>query len=84
VKAVKPKSAAAEIPPPQEEEEKSTFHALLHPFLMVLERLFLPAALRPPSGHEPAVSERIAALLRRPLLLLTLLILIAIVIFLVR
>ena len=84
VKAVKPKTAAAEIPRPQEEDEKSTFHALLHPFLVILERLFLPAALRPPSGREPAVSERVAALLRRPLLLLALLILIAIVIFLAR
>lgn len=83
-KVAKPKSAAAAIPSPQEPEEKSALHALLHPFLMILERLFLPAVLRPPSGHEPAVSERVAALLRRPLLLLTLLVLIAVVIFLVR
>ena len=84
-KSAKPKAAAAEIPPPQEsEEERGLLHTLLHPFLMILEHLFLPAVMRPPAGHEPAVSERVAALLRRPLLLLTLLILIAIVIFLVR
>jgi eukaryotic-like serine/threonine-protein kinase len=80
----KPKPAPVALPPEPEPEEKSAVHAALHPLLAVLERVFLPASLRPPPGHEPAVSERLAALLRRPLLLLTLIVLVGLLIFLIR
>jgi serine/threonine protein kinase len=90
--ATKPKASgppksrppAAIAPPEPEEEERGLAHALLHPFFVVLERLFLPARLRPPAGHEPGPAERLAALLRRPLLLLALLVVIAAVIILTR
>ncbi len=82
--AAKPKPAAVAVPEADEPEEKSAVHAVLHPFLAVLERIFLPAHLRPAPGHEPAVSERMIALLRRPLLLLALLVLIGLLIFLIR
>ena len=81
-RATKPKPAP--IQAPQEPEEKGAGHAVLHPILKGLERVFLPAHLRPPAGQEPAVADRVAALLRRPLLLLTLVVLVGLLIFLVR
>ena len=51
--------------------------------LTALERVFMPARLRPPAGHEPPAIERIAALARRPIVLLALLVLLAGLIFLV-
>lgn len=87
---VKPVSAPVPEPPiprpPREvePEERGAGHAILHPILSLLERIYLPAEMRPPPGEEPAVSERIAALVRRPLLLLTLLVVIAVIILLLR
>jgi serine/threonine protein kinase len=80
----KSRPPAAIAPPEPEEEEKGLVHTLLHPFFVVLERIYLPARLRPPAGQEPGVGERLAVLLRRPLLLLTLLVVIALVIILSR
>jgi eukaryotic-like serine/threonine-protein kinase len=84
VRPVKPKPAPVEIPTSQEFEEKGAVHAVLHPILSVFERIFLPSHLRPPAGHEPAVPERVATLLRRPLLLLAIVLLIVVLIYLLR
>jgi serine/threonine protein kinase len=64
-------------------EPKSIVHAILHPILLLPERIFLPKHLRAPAGHEPPLNERLATLLRRPMLLLTLLILVGLVVWLV-
>ena len=50
--------------------------------LAAAERVFLPAGLRPAAGQEPPAAERVAALLRRPLVLVTLLVLAGTLIFL--
>jgi serine/threonine protein kinase len=80
----KPKPATAPIEAVHEPEERGAGHAVFHPILMVLERIFLPEALRPPPGHEPGVPERIAVLLRRPLVLVVLAVIVVGVIFLLR
>jgi serine/threonine protein kinase len=83
-RAAKPKPAPVPLQAPQEPEEKGPGHAVLNPILTGLERVFLPPDLRPPAGQEPAVSERVATLLRRPLLLLALVVLVGLLIFLIR
>ncbi|MBN9121651.1 MAG: serine/threonine protein kinase [Planctomycetes bacterium] len=80
----KPKPAAVAFQAPQEPEEKGAAHVVLHPFLTVLELLFLPARLRPPAGQEPGVPERVTMLLRRPLFLLAVVALIGLFIYLIR
>jgi serine/threonine protein kinase len=62
-------------------EHRSPIDRALGPVLAVLERLFVPARLRPQRGHEPAFPDRVAALLRRPALLITLAILILLLVF---
>jgi serine/threonine protein kinase len=53
-------------------EPRSPVYKALDPILATLERIFIPSHLRPAEGHEPALNERIAALLRRPAVLVTL------------
>lgn len=69
--------------PMSKPEPKTPAHAMFHPVISVMERIFLPRRLRPPDGHEPPLPERLAALLRRPLLLLTLLVLVVALIWLI-
>ncbi len=78
----KPKPAAQPRPAaPAEAEDES--RGVSGSFLGVLERIFLPPHLRPLAGHEPPASERIVALLRRPLVLATILVLLGLLLFLV-
>ena len=81
-RTAKPKPAPVAIQAPQ--EEKGAVHAIFNPILRALERLFLPSHHRPPAGQEPALPERIAALMRRPLLLLVLVVLVVLLILLIR
>ena len=72
--AVRPKAAVPPKPPPRittarEREPRGALSRAAGPVLGVLERLFIPGHLRPRPGHEPAVPERLMALLRRPLVL---------------
>lgn len=76
-------AAPTPIPTPKDKQASSTEHSVLHPVLAAFERVYLPPALRPPAGHEPPTPERIAALLRRPLLLLTLLVLFGVAVLLI-
>ncbi len=64
-----------------EPESKSPLHAILHPALVGLERVFLPGSLRPQPGQEPDLPDRLMALARRPLLLITLFVLMSIVVW---
>jgi len=63
-----------------ETESKGLVHALVHPLFSVLERIFVPGDLRPPTGHEPPLPERIATLLRRPLVLITIAVLVGLIV----
>jgi serine/threonine protein kinase len=80
--APRPLVQQAEPQPMSKPEPKSQVHALVHPIISVLERIFLPQRLRPPVGHEPPLPERLAALFRRPLLLFALVTLIALLVWL--
>jgi serine/threonine protein kinase len=81
---VPPPTRTSRRPNPVPAEEKEMKNpGVVDSFLTVLERVFLPDHLRPVSGHEPAASERFVALLRRPLVLVTLLVLLGLLIFLV-
>jgi serine/threonine protein kinase len=53
-------------------EPRSPMYKALDPVLATLERIFIPGHLRPEEGQEPALKERLAALLRRPAVLATL------------
>jgi eukaryotic-like serine/threonine-protein kinase len=75
--ASKPSPAA-----PVEAAEESEHSGATGSLLAVLERMFLPQHLRPQPGHEPPAPERVAALLRRPVVLITLLVLFGLLIFL--
>jgi serine/threonine protein kinase len=59
-------------PPTREPVARHPLDRTVGPAVAVLERVFLPAHHRPTSGAEPPLSERLAALLRRPLVLLLL------------
>jgi len=48
--------------------------------LALFEQLFIPAFYRPPRGEEASIPERIASLLRRPMVLILLLIVLALAI----
>ncbi|MCS6865141.1 MAG: serine/threonine-protein kinase [Gemmataceae bacterium] len=67
---------------PQKIEEKTLWDRISHPFFTILERLFLSPALRPVAGHEPPAGQRLATLLRQPLVLITLGLLVVLVIWL--
>ena len=67
---------------PADSEPRNPLHRVIDPVLALLERIYLPRHLRPAPGHEPAIPERLAALLRRPLLLLTMAVLLGLFIFL--
>jgi eukaryotic-like serine/threonine-protein kinase len=56
----------------RESEPRNPVSRALEPVLGALERFFIPGHLRPAPGHEPALPERVAALLRRPSILLAL------------
>lgn len=68
--------------PAPNREPQNPVHTVTEPILSFLERLFLPRNLRPPAGHEPPLPERVAVLLRRPLLLLTIVVFIALLVWL--
>jgi serine/threonine protein kinase len=76
----RPAPAPTPRPTPRRQAEP---RGALDPVLGFFERVFLPARLRPAAGHEPPARERLAALLRRPLVLLTLAVLLGLAIFLV-
>jgi hypothetical protein len=84
VAAPQPRKPKAATPTPQrttpEAEPKGFPHAVANAVLGALERVYLPRQLRPAPGHEPPTPERIAALLRRPLLLATLLVLLGLLV----
>jgi serine/threonine protein kinase len=65
---VRPAPAPPEPEPPARDPLTRTLNAAL----AALERVYLPPHLRPAAGHEPPPPERIAALVRRPLVLATL------------
>jgi hypothetical protein len=44
------------------------------------ERIYLPPHLRPAPGHEPPLPERVVALLRRPLVLATIVVLVGVLV----
>ena len=73
--------AAKSRPKPRVEEEEVASRGVVGSLLTALERVFLPAGLRPPAGQEPPAIERLAALLRRPLVLVTVLVLLGLLIF---
>ncbi len=52
--------------PEQRSAEKPFVDRISHPFFTILERLFLPAALRPVPGHEPSATQRLTTLFRQP------------------
>lgn len=51
--------------------------------LAFFERVYLPPHLRPAAGHEPPVGERVLVLLRRPLVLVTIAVLVGLLLFIV-
>jgi serine/threonine protein kinase len=65
-------------------EPQNPLYRLLDPVLALLERLFIPGHLRPHPGEEPPVPERISALLRRPMMLLLLVVLMGLLVWLLR
>lgn len=74
----KPRANATKVEAAEESEPRGVMGSLL----AALESVFLPPNLRPQAGHEPPTPERLAALLRRPLVIVTLLVLVGLVIFL--
>jgi serine/threonine protein kinase len=77
------KAAASRLKPPVEAEARPAT-SIAGSILGVFERIYIPSHLRPLPGQEPALGERIAALLRRPLLLVTLAVLLGVVILALR
>ncbi|MDB5313198.1 MAG: stkP 6 [Gemmataceae bacterium] len=69
VPAAKPPT---QVKSPKRDELKNPFYRAMDPILALFERVFIPGHLRPPPGEEPVLHERLAALLRRPLVLLIL------------
>jgi hypothetical protein len=66
-----------------DENATATERGAVGSILAGLEQVFLPPHLRPAPGHEPPVGERVLVLLRRPLVLITLLVLLGLLIFLI-
>ena len=73
-------SKPAAKPRPPEVEADDEDRGAVSAILAVLERLFMPPRLRPPVGHEPPAAERVAALLRRPLVLVGIIVVLALLI----
>lgn len=80
-RVAKPSARQTSVEPVAGPEPKSPLHAFFHPVLTILEGAFLPHRLRPPVGQEPSLPERLAALARRPLLIVTLLTLIGLLVW---
>ena len=82
----KPSTRVAPTPRPVSVEPEPSggggiYHRVVDPALAILERVFIPGHLRPSRGMEAPLLERLAALLRRPLVLLTLAALISLVVW---
>ena len=75
-------SAAKPRRAPAAQEEEAAGRGAGGSLLAAVERVFLPPRLRPAAGQEPPAAERVAALLRRPLVLVTILVLVGALIFL--
>jgi serine/threonine protein kinase len=87
--AARPKPAPSAAPPARQKEAREVVprhpvYQAFDPVLLVLERIFIPGHLRPPRGEEPALHERLASLLRRPLMLLVLLVLLGLLVLALR
>jgi len=82
-RATKPSALAPRPAPRTVVEETAGDPSFGGSVLAALERVFMPARLRPLAGHEPPAIERLAALARRPIVLLALLALLSGLIFLV-
>jgi serine/threonine protein kinase len=78
--SARPSKPAAQPTPPLEAEHRSISHSAIHSVLTLLERIVLPNYLRPPSGEEPSAAERIVIILRRPIVLITLAILLVLLV----
>jgi serine/threonine protein kinase len=72
-----PAAAAATPVNAEPEEIPNPLYRAADGFLAFCERLFIPGFYRPPPGDEASIPERIASLLRRPMVLLLLGIVIA-------
>lgn len=85
VPAAKPRPAPATSSPPSRDRHSPTHqphssNPLAWPveaILGLLERAFVPRHQRPTAGHEASVSERVASLLRRPLVLIVILVIVS-------
>ena len=64
-------SAPSKVPEP---ESRNPIYRGVDAVLAILERIFIPGYHRPLPGNEPSIPERVMALLRRPLVLLMLLV----------
>jgi serine/threonine protein kinase len=85
-----PRASLALPPPPsrpvpikRKDQVENPLSRAADPVLGLLERLFIPADMRPRHGDELPFQERVTVLLRRPLVLLILLVLAGLVIYLV-
>ncbi|HEX4608301.1 MAG TPA: serine/threonine-protein kinase [Urbifossiella sp.] len=83
-KPVAPPAPAARPAAAVDPEPDNPVDRITGSVLGALERVFLPARLRPSTGQEPPTSERIAALLRHPRFLITLAVVVALLFLLVR
>jgi len=87
----KPKTAPAKpLPPeavrppsrrPPADDERNPVYKVADGTLAALEKMFIPGFHRPSSGNEAAVPERIAALLRRPVVLVIAVLFAAVVLY---
>ena len=74
-------------PPPRvvkRSEPHNPLYRVADALLAPLEHLFIPGHLRPQSGEEPSLPERFLALLRRPVVLLLLVVLLGLIVYLMR
>jgi serine/threonine protein kinase len=78
-----PPKQPAEHEAPPESEEHDPLHGVVNAVFGFFERIYLPPHLRPAAGHEPPLRERIAVLLRRPLVLITIAVLVGVLVFLI-
>jgi serine/threonine protein kinase len=66
----------APAPPEPDRPARDPLPRAVNVVLGVFEQIYLPPHLRPAAGSEPPLPERIAVLLRRPLVILTIIVLI--------
>jgi serine/threonine protein kinase len=78
----KPPVQKPEPAPQPQVEHHDPLHRAVNAVFGLFERIYIPPHLRPTPGHEPPVVERVAALVRRPLLLLTLAVFLGVFVFL--